>query len=91
MPSTITGNYYVFIKSTSTNTSIWQQSSIGNVTLSTVSSINTTGSYSTVMTLSGGYILNNSSTMTGHFNNNIIYASASLSINNYSYSDSAPL
>ena len=29
--------------------------------------------------------------MTGHFNNNIIYATASLSINNYSYSDSAPL
>ena len=52
MPSTITGKYYVFIKSTSTNTSIWQQSSIGNVTLSTVSSINTTGSYSTVMTFS---------------------------------------
>ena len=52
IPSTITGNYYVFIKSTSTNTSIWQQSSIGNVTLSTVSSINTTGSYSTVMTFS---------------------------------------
>ena len=91
MPSTITGNYYVFIKSTSTNTSIWQQSSIGNVTSSTLSRINNTGSYSNVVTSSGGYILNNITTTTSQLNNNIIYAPASLIVNNYSYSDSAPL
>ena len=31
IPSTITGNYYVFIKSTITNTIIWQQSDLNMI------------------------------------------------------------
>ena len=97
IPSTITGNYYVFIKSTITNTIIWQQSLsyYGVVSFTklvgTISSENanlgmTTAPVGTNLpTLSGGYILNNINTMTGTLDNYITNSRTLLTIPTISF------
>ena len=96
IPSTIiedgSGFYYVFIKSTITNTIIWQQSNsyfgiasftklVGTISSAAASMGMTTAPVGTnLATLSGGYILNNINTMTGTLDNYITNSMTLLTI-----------